>query len=419
MSLLADIISKEHRTQSKSEIPPNLKDIIQTSQKRKSDKKKLIRISAICAFLLLSGATAAYFLSSFEGSTDMDARIAAAKAARMNSQTEQNIQAAADSAPGVSAGTAESESVSAAVKEPGSEEQQIAGVMAAGINTVTEIMNTKNGGSSTLVETAEKLIDSIHEGTMIESHAIESSHDSTRDTIRAAAAHKTAETDQELPIQETESVPASTASHNKGKSNTRLNGSDREMSQRDSYLYRGRDQELKGNYLSALENYRTALELDKDNVTIINNIAYIYLRLGLVDESVTYGQQVLQIHEENVPALINLGIASATAGDSGAAEDYLARAIKYDPGNQDAMLNLAILYERDGNFDQASRYYEKLVLLENSSGYLGLARSYEKQGNFNEALNAYRRIQDLDYIDEKSRSVARQRARVLVNRVRN
>jgi tetratricopeptide (TPR) repeat protein len=191
------------------------------------------------------------------------------------------------------------------------------------------------------------------------------------------------------------------------------------MSQRDSYLYRGRDQELKGNYLSALENYRTALELDKDNVTIINNIAYIYLRLGLVDESVTYGQQVLQIHEENVPALINLGIASATAGDSGAAEDYLARAIKYDPGNQDAMLNLAILYERDGNFDQASRYYEKLVLLENSSGYLGLARSYEKQGNFNEALNAYRRIQDLDYIDEKSRSVARQRARVLVNRVRN
>lgn len=186
----------------------------------------------------------------------------------------------------------------------------------------------------------------------------------------------------------------------------------------DLYLYRARGQELGGNYAAALKNYQRALETDKNSFSIVNNIAYLFLLLGLPDESISYSQQALALNGEYVPALVNMGIATAESGNTAAAQDYLEKAITLDPGNETALLNLAVLHERSGNFHESSRFYEKLLLLGSSAGHMGLARSYEKQGKFNEALKIYKRIQASALIDEKSRSSARQRIMILTNDAR-
>jgi tetratricopeptide (TPR) repeat protein len=172
-------------------------------------------------------------------------------------------------------------------------------------------------------------------------------------------------------------------------------------------------------YNSALDEYKKALNLERGDFMVMNNISYIYLQRGLADMSILYAQMALDINGNYVPALINLGIANAGTGNMSSAEDHLSRAVQLDPGNQDAMLNLAILHERQGEFSKASGYYEKLMKLGSGPSALGLARSYEKQGRMKEAVGIYRKIQSLDSMGRLEQTRARQRIRMLLNSVQN
>jgi tetratricopeptide (TPR) repeat protein len=49
-------------------------------------------------------------------------------------------------------------------------------------------------------------------------------------------------------------------------------------SQRDAYLYSALKHEIKRDYSRALADYKKALEIDKNNFKIMNNIAYIYFQ---------------------------------------------------------------------------------------------------------------------------------------------
>jgi len=85
---------------------------------------------------------------------------------------------------------------------------------------------------------------------------------------------------------------------------------------------------MKNDYQGALAGYKKALEIDKNNYVVMNNIAFIYLALGIIEESVNYSQQALGVNKDYVPALINLGIASAKSGDIPAAEKCFNQVLK-------------------------------------------------------------------------------------------
>jgi tetratricopeptide (TPR) repeat protein len=182
-----------------------------------------------------------------------------------------------------------------------------------------------------------------------------------------------------------------------------------DTAQRDAYLYSAREYEMRRDYSKALSLYRKVLEIDKDNITVMNNIAYILLHLGLVNESIRYSERAINIKKDYTPALINLGIAYAKLGENTAAEKYLKKAFMLEPDNETIILNLAILYERQNDYDRASRYFSKLTTLGNITGFLGLARIYEKQGRIEEALQIYRSIYSLDSMDDEVRRLVRQR----------
>ncbi|PVX26852.1 MAG: CTP synthase, partial [Candidatus Bathyarchaeum sp.] len=87
-----------------------------------------------------------------------------------------------------------------------------------------------------------------------------------------------------------------------------------------SLLYRARAFEMKKDYRQALENYKAVLARDKENFTVMNNIAYILLQLGNAEESLKYAGNALAIKNTYVPALVNLGIAQAKSDQRDAAE---------------------------------------------------------------------------------------------------
>ncbi len=181
----------------------------------------------------------------------------------------------------------------------------------------------------------------------------------------------------------------------------------------DAYLYSAKNHELKNDNSQALSYYREILKIDKNNFLVMNNIAYILLRLGLISESIEYSQKAVTLKKDYVPGLINLAIAYAGSGDFSASEKYLVRALEIEPANKSVLFNLAILHEKKQDYDQSSEYFMKLGRLGDLEGSLGLARIYEKQNKIEEAKKIYKNLFSRDSLDNEIRQTVRQRLLLL------
>jgi tetratricopeptide (TPR) repeat protein len=192
---------------------------------------------------------------------------------------------------------------------------------------------------------------------------------------------------------------------------------DRGLEQIDAYLYSAAKHELNKEYSKALIDYKRILKIDKDNYIVMNNIAYILLRLGLVVESIRYSKMAVDIKGDYVPGLINLAIAYARLGDLSASERYLKKAFDIEPANKSVIANLAILYEKKEDYTKSSEYFQKLSRLGDLEGYLGLARVYEKQDRIKEAREIYSEIYSLGSLDKETRQMIRQRLILLSDKL--
>ena len=169
------------------------------------------------------------------------------------------------------------------------------------------------------------------------------------------------------------------------------------------------DYENKGDYSSALSSYKKALDLDKENFAIMNSIAYALLKLGVHDESIKYARMAVNAKGDYIPALVNLGIAYAKTGNISEAETHLIMALSAEPYNKSAVLNLAVLSEKKGDYIKSSEFFLRLMHLGDISGSLGLARIYEKQDRNSEALKIYNDLSANTSLNAETRQTVRQK----------
>jgi len=359
MSLLADLLSKVKPASPGRDIPPNLKNIVHTSVKRSAYKRKIIFISVFLAVSIMSGILVIYYVRNLSGISGKEVDMG--------------------TLPGPSIGV---EGKPQSVSRAGSDQA---------VDTSTEVVAKADKQIRTpsleLKEETDKQLTDYPKSALQESSA---------EKIKVEEPVKTEE--------------GSLTAH------TEVERTD--VFERDALLYAARDYELKKDYSKALSIYKKILEMDKDNITVMNNIAYILLYFNLIEESIKYSQMAVDINNDYVPALINLGVAYTKHGDIAAAEGYLKRAFTLEPDNKSVILNLAIFYEKQKDNDTASKHYTKLIHLGDIGGYLGLARVYEKEGRIEEGLKIYKSIYSLDSIDDKTRIMVNQRVNILNERLR-
>lgn len=176
----------------------------------------------------------------------------------------------------------------------------------------------------------------------------------------------------------------------------------------DLLLYTARSSESRRDYRSALDNYRKALALDGDNYLVMNNMAGVLIAMGALTEATNQARQALGIRKDYVPALINLGIAQIKSGDKAAGEECLARALAVEPYNRQALLNLALLQERDHELAKSRDSFSRLAALGDVQGNLGLARVAEAEGEKPLAVRAYREASAKD-LDARTRKMVNER----------
>lgn len=144
--------------------------------------------------------------------------------------------------------------------------------------------------------------------------------------------------------------------------------------EKDLYLYMAKNYEAKRDYSNALSSYKKVLSIEPKNYRVMNNIASILIQLNSYNEARVYLQMALDIRNDYVPGLINMGIVLARIGETQNAKDSFLRALALEPDNRDAILNIAIFYEKDGSYDKAREYYSRLKQMGDQHGDLGLER---------------------------------------------
>ncbi|MBI4681023.1 MAG: hypothetical protein HY753_07450 [Nitrospirae bacterium] len=388
MSLLADLLSKIKHSQSKKEIPPNLKHIVSSSAQQSARRRKIILISIFFIAAVAAGLFAIYFMNSITGMLNKG------------------------QGPGV--------------RGQGSEvrKQEEAG------NRKPETESQEPGVSLRPMGSQNELIeDGALKPNISDEFGVKSSELGVRNLERKSETDKTilkdriqnlptgqAGTEHRLALSEVEGTPSREHKAESTEQKIRPSEIQNVRAAVDAYLYSARNHEIKKDYSKALFDYRKVLELDKNNFTVMNNIAYILLHIGLINESIQYSQMAVNTKKDYVPALINLAVANARTGNTSAAETYLNSALMIEPDNQSVLLNCAVLYEKKGDYPSASEYCLKLNRLGNVTGSLGLARIYEKQDKIEEALKIYKNIYSLNFIDNETRQIMRQRIILLSGR---
>ncbi|MEW6599583.1 MAG: tetratricopeptide repeat protein [Nitrospirota bacterium] len=391
MSMLAELLSKAHQPAIKRAVAPNLRNIVKAPSGISGHRKRIIVVSALLMVCILTGVIFLQYLKSISDNTDV---VIAASSPGGVSQVMQDGKLPASEAPipAQDIGISASGNQEAAEMEAGSAMKEEA---AEGVNAMDKSpVQAVAGKAERETETPLSMRDSMADKA-----------EKSEETMNTAVMDVWGD-DSEAQADEPETAVRGVSAFN--AENKNAHGMD-------VYLYKAREDEMKGDYSGALTNYKKALSMDNDNYAVMNNIAYICLRLNLTDESVRYARMAVEVNGAYSPALINLGIAYARSGDIIAARENLGSALKLEPDNQDVLMNLAVLNERQGLLQEAAEHFSRLVKLGNLDGAMGLARIYEKQGSIDGAVKLYRSVYENPSAGENIRTRARQRIMVLNN----
>jgi len=131
---------------------------------------------------------------------------------------------------------------------------------------------------------------------------------------------------------------------------------------------------------------------EPDDVDIRIQLIDLLTFTGRVDEAEPYMKQVWKLAPKEIRPYVKIGVAYVTAGKTDKALDAFQRglAVKEDPG---IFMNLASLYTRLGDYEKASRAYDKtLEIKPDSPGIMFIyANMLRDSGKRREALDMYKR----------------------------
>lgn len=179
-----------------------------------------------------------------------------------------------------------------------------------------------------------------------------------------------------------------------------------------------------GRYQEALEPYSKVVELNQDNPMrhvskqlegVYYFLGVAYFNLGRPEEAVQSLKEALNIDWTDSDAWYMLGASHQHLGECEEAIESFTQAIRFIPNFKEAYQGLAQCYRETGqsNFaayadamvryssgawDDAARQLEDIVTVtpDFTEAYLGLGLAYEKQGRIGKAIAAFQNALQLD-----------------------
>lgn len=172
-----------------------------------------------------------------------------------------------------------------------------------------------------------------------------------------------------------------------------------------------RSLEEAGNFLSAVEEYRKAIQADPQSASLYIELSNAYLRHRQVRNAIQEAENAVRVNPNSLEAHRLLGsiyysiIRSEDPNRSPASSEYLKKAIQeyeticnLDPSDTNSFVVLSSLYRYDGQAEKAIEAAKKLLERAPSSeaGLTTLAQIYSDQGNMQEAINVFKKALEIN-----------------------
>lgn len=159
----------------------------------------------------------------------------------------------------------------------------------------------------------------------------------------------------------------------------------------------------------AEQNYRKAAQLMPKSGNENNNYAAFLCKLGRYDEADKYFQVAVAdpFYKTPAVALTNAGTCAIKGGKYEVAERDLRAALEYDPGNSEALFQMATVLYRKEEFFKARAFFQRYESVgRQSADALLLGRNIELQlGNAKAASEYTHRLRSQFPDSEQSRSL--------------
>ena len=139
-------------------------------------------------------------------------------------------------------------------------------------------------------------------------------------------------------------------------------------------------------------NFERALRLSPNDANINHNYGWFLCQNGREKESIRYFLQALRnpLYASPARTYSTAGLCSARAGNTKDAEEFLQRALKADPEDPSALIQLAQIRYQQGNVDEARRYISRYnKLMSPSAESLWLSLRIERKGGERAAEQGY------------------------------
>ena len=126
---------------------------------------------------------------------------------------------------------------------------------------------------------------------------------------------------------------------------------------------------IRSNNLSAAkESYLKLLKIDPQNEIVLNEIARLCMQMKDIPCAIEMASRALDLSPDKTEAVVNMALAYDMNGESDKAMAEYQKALAKNPNDSDLMFNMARLYFNSGEFDKAVQMFQK-VIFQNPEDY--------------------------------------------------
>ncbi|MBF0358927.1 MAG: tetratricopeptide repeat protein [Magnetococcales bacterium] len=143
----------------------------------------------------------------------------------------------------------------------------------------------------------------------------------------------------------------------------------------------------------AIECYKTALEIQPENIVALINMGAALQALNRLDRAVTCYRKAIAINTSIALPHYNLGNALQEQGELDAAVKSYQKAIALKTDYAESYGNLANTLEKLGKFDKAVENYQKALAIkpDYAEAHFNLGNTFKKQLKLDEAVKSYQK----------------------------
>jgi Tfp pilus assembly protein PilF len=142
----------------------------------------------------------------------------------------------------------------------------------------------------------------------------------------------------------------------------------------------------KNDYISAIESYNKALEIDDSDPVILLKSGEAYRLADITDEAINFYVRALKNKCSDIRVFLGMGVVLKEKLLYEESEKYFKKALEKEKNNITALDGLAYIYAEKGSYDLAIEMNKKLLLAKsNDETKNNIAELYIFSNNFEEA----------------------------------